>query len=938
MNSRVGFRASRWLTHSQEASALEKNNSVQTEIDFLSSTFKPSEFFIPGWKGEGLISSSAIQIKTTINNLTIDALSHYKTFNQSNRTLKLYVYNEFQVYAQFKNLELKNLKNFNDFWFHFQDHTSPYREELENFSKVYCFRAVAIYLFRIKFLLDLARELNLKVIDENLINPLSFLGKIFKKDSSTELNCECLSSNQYSWYRPSFEYKQEVVKLSDVFQNITLTELIKIFSTTETDRIYSLSNYSHSLSHVALGQLINELSIKLPKWLNPVKDKNSSPFSAHIKSKNIKTLNTLFSGNNISSLALSHWLAQDRNMKEHWDHLICPDFKGNEFTEGIYFKICQELQFLSFLSKIASEQNYETVPFICRIMKEKYHANEEYIQASFLQEAIGHQEIMYDRIVLNLTDLPKTNPHFYVIQQITNLRSSLKTSGHIILLTNQKLFVPSQNEKVEQLLKDFKIECQFNFEDLKGKGELAQYLFVLTKRHAAKVEQNKLTFQAPREQKESCHSFIFSGELSRFNKMHSFVDELKQFLIQKSSQASTFYQKNVDDKLSFEYHIDAIIEGKLLSSSTKETMPKLHSNFFKNLYHSCIGLENFFHIDQIDPQLHHGNSPHLPNELLGLKTIKQKHPLILIVNASSATNIKIELLDASLYEAKLNQYGSAYYSYFGLTEKIKDINLNVFREYFQSRIGHQVIQLQLSDVQSKLKAKLKSLLIPKFFLQTNFISTHDLGFLDFFISDKSALLSYSPKDLELYFSRAIQKSELHQKEYAWHILGLLSFFNVNISNLVTDGFGNFPNRLNFNNPLILEPLLKLKTSTIYPKNNDVYLEFLISSPNELHNQLTSLVQKTENDETATLTLKYGNKDILVLHSKASMIGFLKFILESALGHKISDIITTVQIPDLNELDNIIKNYSGLEETFLDLKNKTEQHIEKLLNASINSQL
>lgn len=936
MNSRDGFKAARWLTHSQEAKALENSLSVQSEIDFLSSTFKPSDFFIPGWKGEGLISSSAIQIKNTIHNLSIDALAQYKTFHQSNRSLKLYVYNEFQSYVQYRELELAELKNFNDFWFHFQDTTSPYKKDLEDFSKIYCFRAVAIYLFRIKFLLDLSREITLVPTNDNLINPLSYLGKIFKKDSSTELNCECLSTNQYSWYRPSFEYKQEVVKLRDVFQNITLTELIKIFSTTDTDRIYSLSNYSHSLSHVALGSFVNELSIKLPKWFNPKTGSNENKFSSHLKERKLKILNTLFAGKNISSLALSHWLAQDRKMKDHWDHLICPDFKGNEFMEGVYFKVCQELQFLSFLSKIAAEQGYETVPFICKVMKEKYQTSEDTHQASFFQTTAGHQETLYDRVILNLTDLPKTNPHFYVIQQIASFKPMLKNEGRIILMTNQKLFVPSQSEKVEQLLKDFKIECQFTLEDLRGKGELAQFIFVLTKRELKTKEKNTLTFKAPRELKETCHSFILSGELTRFNKFHLFIDELKTFIKEKSAHTSAFYQREVENKLNFDYHIDAIVEGKLVSSSTKDSTPKMHSNFFKSLFNSCLGLENFFHIEQIDPQAQM-NRPAISSELLGIKALKPKYPLILIVNASSATNIKLELLDGELYQAKLEAYGTAYYSYFGLTQKVKDINLNVFREYFQSNIGHQVVQLQLSDVQSKLKAKLKSLLIPRFFLQTKVIPTPDLGVLQFYVTEKESLLSKAPENVARDFERAMRRAEVFQTDYPWHVLGLLSYFNVTVSNILSEGFEKSLNKYNFTNPLILSPLLQLKTESIYPKNNDVYIEFVTASTQELHGPLTSIVHKVESEESATLTLKSNKNDIVVMHSRPTMIAFLKFILDSGMGHKISDVVTTLKVPSLVEMENILSNYSVLETTLSDIKTKNEHFISSLLNSSIHAQ-
>lgn len=940
MNSRDGFKASSWLIHSHEAKAFTDNLSENSEIDLLSSNFRPSDFFIPGWRGEGLISSGAIQIKNTIHNLTIDSLSQYKTFGQSNRSLKLAVYNEFQAYIKFKELDLKELKNFNDFWFHFQDVTSPYKQHLEDFSKIYCFRAVSIYLFRIKFLLDLSREIALTPTEDNLINPLSYLGKIFKKDSSTELDCECLRTNQYSWYRPSFEYRSEVVKLRDQFHSISLTELIKIFSTTDTDKMYSLSNYSHSLSHVAMGQLVNELLIVLPKWLDQSQATSSSndrrPFiSEYLKSRKIKVLNTLFAGKNISSLALSHWLAQDRNMKDQWDHLICPDFHGNEFIEGAYLKICQELQFLSFLAKIANEQGYEAVPFICKVMKEKYQTQDEVQQASFFQVSEVQQETLYDRVILNLTDLPKTNPHFYVVQQLTSYKNLLKNEGRIILFTNQKIFVPSQSEKVEQLLKDYKIDCHFSLEELAGKGELAQYIVILTKRESKAHVVNDFNFQAPRETKESCHSFNMRGELTRFNKFHLFVKELKTFVKEKSSQSAPIYQREIEAKLHFDYHIDAIMEGKLLSSTTKDSSPKLHSNFFRNLYNSCIGLENFFTIESIDHNLGM-NRKTLSSELLGIKAEKPKFPLILIVNASSATNIKVELVSGDLYQAKLEMYGTAYYSYFGLTQKVKDINLNVFREYFNSSIGHQVIQLQLNDVQAKLKAKVKSLLIPKFFLNTTCVPEQDLHHFDFFLSGKDALLAETPDELNQKFSRCLMKADYLAKDYAWHLLGLSSYFNVTLNNMLTEGFEKSFNKYNFSNPLILKPLLSLKTEAIYPRNEDVYIEFKSPNVSELHRPLTSIVQKIENEETATLTLRNDQSDIVVLHSRPTMIAFLKFILDSATGHKLADILTTLKVPALNDMENILSNYAQLEHVLSEIKVKNENFISQVLNSSIHN--
>ncbi len=936
MNSSGNFKASRWLLNIHDNRVLKTQEQDELPgISFLSSTFKPSDFFIPGWKGEGLISSSAIQIKNAIQTLTNDARGQYKTFAGSNRSLKLSVFNEFNSFLSHKNLDVKELKNFNDFWNVFQIANS-HQELLEEFETIYCFRAVAIYLFRIKFLLELSHEIAITPTEDNLINPLSFLGKIFKKDSSTELNCECLSTNQYSWYRPSFEYKIEVVKLRDQFKNITLTELIKIFSTTDAEKIYSMSNYSHSLSHLSMGLLINELAIQMPKWIDRDNFNEENKSSAFLKSRSIKVLNTLFAGKNVSSLALSHWLAQDHNMKRQWDHLISPEFKGHEFIEGPYLKICQELQFLSFLAKVACEQGHEVIPFICKVMKEKYLASSDVSQASFFQvsEITGtDQETIYDRIVLNLIDLPKTNPHFYVVGQLLSYKDQLKNGGRIILFTNQKIFVPSQSEKVEQLLKDFKIECQFNLENLVGKGEIAQYVMILSRRRN-RPEASSFLFQAPRELKETCHSFELSGELTRFNKFHHFVEELKTFLKNKKLQSTPIYQKSIDTDLNFDYHIDAIVEGKLLSSTTKDSGPKLHSNFFKSLYKSCIGFENFFSIESINTSISATSKRQLSNDILGIKTGASSYPLILIVNYTSPTNIKLELVSGESYQAKLETYGTAFFSYFGLSQKIKDINLNVFREYFNSSIGHQVIQLQLGDGQSKLKAKIKSLLIPKFFLETHFLPEKELTMMEFYLKTSDELLSLDPTRIQQEFNDCYQISEKLKEKYAWHLLGLSSYFNVTLNNILMSDFTKESTKISFTNPLIMKPLIELPTTAVYPRNEDVFIEIKSANTSDLFKNLTALKVKIDENGTSSLVLKNQDAEIVEMYSAPLLIQFLKFILDQAYGHRVSDILSTLRIPKLSELQKLTNNYQDLASTFEEIKNQNENFIASILNYSM----
>lgn len=899
--------------------------------------FNPSEFFIPGWKGEGLITASAIVIKNSLNNLTIDALSLFKKSCSSSKSMKLQTYNEFLHFADYAKLDKSLLGQQNDFWLHMQDESSPLKKHLDDFVKIHCFRAVAIYLFRIKFILDLSKEQNLSVTEDILLNPLSFLGKIFKKDSSTELMAESLQINQYSWYRPSSEYKDSLLKLKDAFENITLTELIKLISTPKDDKIYSIRNYSHSLSHLSFGLMVNELLIKLPSWLHP--HTKAKPVNSQKVCLLPKTINTRFIGNHVSSFALSHWLAQETNIKiSQWNNLICPEFEGLEFIDGQFLKICQELQFLSFLTRVAVEHKYEIIPFICKIMKEKYHTSPDELggtQASFFNLGNEGLETLYHRIVLNLTELPKNNPHHFLVQQIQSQKNMLKKDGMIFVFSNQKLFVPSHSDRVEQLLKDFKVEACFNLEELKGKGEIAHFIYVLTKRASA-PNVNKHLFEMNKNVKESCLSFEFKGSLSRFNKFNKLVEELQYFIRQKNAVTTPIYINEIEPEICFEFHQDAIIEGKLVSSvSTKENGHLPHPRFFKNLTESCTSLESFFHVEQITPDDFQAMKKSVASELLGLKIGPEKqYPLLLIINQTEPLDVRIELTTTDSYRAKVEQHGTAFFHYFGLIPKNQVINLNVFREFFNSTLGHQIIQMQLSDGPTKLKAKLKSLLIPNFFARTQFMPVemqNKFKMLDFNAAD---LKSHHPLELQSQFENIKKPFAENADLYPWHLLGLLSHFKLQLKATLDDFGAGKANIINFNNPLIAEGLVKLKTFPIYPNNADVYIDYKIKTHEELQYPLTSMALKNEGEESV-LIFKCQEKDIIHLHSSSLMNHFIKFVLQNATGVKIADILVNLRIPSFADLTNVTNSVEQIKNSKELLLKETEELISTLLRNQIS---
>ena len=902
-----------------------------------SSAFNPSEFFIPGWKGEGLITASAIVIKNTLSNLSIDAQALFKKVCSTNKSMKLQTYNEFLHFAEYAKLDISLLSQQNDFWMHVQDDTSPLKKQIDDFLKIHCFRAVAIYLFRIKFIMDLAKEQHLTVSEDILMNPLSFLGRIFVKDSSTELLCDSLQINQYSWYRPTPEYKDSLLKLKDAFETVTLTELIKLISTPKDDKIYSIRNYSHSLSHLTFGLLINDLLIKFPSWLKPEqKKKNINESKLCILPK---TINTRFAGNNVSSMALSHWLAQESNIKiSQWNNLICPEFEGAEFIDGQFLKICQELQFLSFLTRIGAEHKYEIIPFICKIMREKYkHSPDDGIgQASFFNLGeLPSSDTLYNRIVLNLTELPKTNPHHYLIQQIMAQKAMMKKDAIVYVFTNQKLFVPSHSDRVEQLLKEFKVEASINMEELKGKGEIAHFTYILTRRTTEPV-LNKHLFEVNRKVKESCLSFEFKGNLTRFNKFNKLVEELQNFMKVKNPVTTPIFVTEIEKDIHFEFHQDAIIDGKLVSSVGSHDSSHLpHPSFFKNLTKSSTTLDTFFNIELIAHEDLNSTKKSVSSELLGLKFGPEKQfPLLLIINQNDPMDVKIELTPIDAYRGKLDQYGTAFHYYFGLVPKHTSINLNVFREYFSSVLGHQIIQLQLSDGPSKLKAKLRTLMVPNFFASTQFMPLNVKKHFNMLDLEASDLKNLHPDELKSKFLDVKNQIQAYGKEFPWHVLSLLSHFKLQMKSLVDQLEVGKPQSFNFSNSLISSELVKLKTHAIYPKNDDVYVEYKIRNNQDLQLPLTSLTIKN-NEDTSVLIFMFQEKEIIHLHASAVMIHFIKFILQNATGVKVADILLNLKVPKASDLVQTTKSFEDLKATKIALLKETEEQIAVILRTEVS---
>jgi hypothetical protein len=943
------FKANSWLVPSSDnedakAFMIKKGqeNPPNQLIRNCSSEFSPSNFLVPGWSGEGIISKDALGLKNNLQALVSSATKQFTNVN-SNKTLKRLIYSEFLSYAQEHNLHLEELDNPANFWYHLQRKSSPHKQILKEFNEIYCFRAVTVYLFKIRFILILNEELGNQISETSIMNPNSYLHRVFKKGSSKELHADCLKLNEYSWYRPETNDKEIIQQLMIQLPNVSVTEIIKICSQDshsfrdKSKLDFKDSEYSHSLSHKSFGLFINKLLANFPFWL----DGTTSNKREHKKDLNV--LNTKFMGNSLTSLSLSHCLAQEYNSFKHWSKIISPDFEGAKFNNGNFLKFCHELQFITFLVQLAKKQELDALDLLCHVMNEKhtkmFQRND---QMSIFMDLGEENNPQYDRIVINLNQLQKKNPHHALCNSIYAEYSNLNRNGYLFVMSNQRFFVPSQSEKVESVLKKFDLKATIDLENLHGRGEVGNHIFIFKK----KEENEKTGFDmnailmgpaVTKVRKASCLTMTWRGKLSQFNNFEILVNELSAIIDEKTITDTPLYQKELDHGLSFEFHQDVIVNGKLLSSTSQDPKKITHPNFFKNLTKSCMPLSTFFNIESIT-----GSAPtknKFTNNFLGIPTCKDAlYPLILVVDYRSPTQTKLIITSSDSYQGMIEKFGHAYYQYFGLTPKIENINYNIFREFFATPIGTQLIQLSLGGSSVKTKAKLNSLLIPKFFTEAKPLPNHLENQLVFLNANDKKIMSFHPDKIRNEFNQVKDNLLNLSTRYPWQCLSRLSLFKFNLEACLKKfAYDRSKGSLivDYNNPLIREPLLKLKSYPLLPKHEDIFVEFMFSKPDDIHNSLEKAKIKFEKEQYC-LELYSEAKLIIKFYSEKNLLKFMKFILSKFQNVPISQIIQSFKVPKLSEFNPVIEEYTVLQSILEEIDTNARRQMTDLITQQISS--
>ena len=690
--------------------------------------------------------------------------------------------------------------------------------------------------------------------------------------------------------------------------------------------------YSHALSHKNFGLFLNSLLINFPLWLNNFNRRFNSPY--RLSNDGMEVISCKFAGSFLESLSLSHWLAQENNRNVKWEQILCPDFKGGDFETGLYISIVNELQFLTFLAQIANDQDRNPIDFVSKVVSGHLHnrKNSNSMQRDLLLNDVSIKHSTYDRIILNINEFPKNNIQHFLINQIQQNSKDLKENGLIYLISEKKLFVPSQKSKIESLLKKFKLEGVFDLEHVKGKGEVGSYIYIFSKARNYNIEDYN-------SKKQSCFTFRMHGSLDTFQHFNYLIMMVQNFFFANLSDVPPMYHKERNG-FKLEFFQDAIVDGRLINSTSKDSSKITHPQFFNNLMKSCHPFDYFFDVQNVrfDHQENYDNS------FLNLPTDSfQSHaPFVAIVDSRAKDkSTKIEIINYQALEAKAYEYGHSMCAYFEITPKWPSLNLDAIRDFFSTPIGKQIIDLTFNNETRNIKANLGKLLVPKLFIPQSNIPEHiDIG-LSLFKLDSSEILSQHPTQIEREFTNISRLIYDLGKHYPAQITGYVASFRRNIKKCI-DQFGIAKTRsvINFSNPVLKSPLVLSKTYPIYPQNDDIFIEFNSEHAVKLiHNQLEKINLTTTESSGVTnygIQLYANNEVIITMYSDFEMIKFLEFILNNVAGTPISKILQGVQVPALEDLKNIMQSFNSMKRILNELSEKLPPLFEQIITQSITT--
>jgi hypothetical protein len=882
-----------------------------------SDRFSPVNCFIPGWKGDSLSSKNVLKFDRLMTLVQQDIKNELFKTKDFPKSIKLALYTEFLSYAESLGILFEGIDDLGKFWQLIEPEKLEQDPRLSQFIDLYANRVATITFLKLRFIASLLERCGLALTDKALLYPTSFLSQIFKKGSQTELSSKALESNEYSWYHPHEGMKETMRELLTLSRELSIAEIIKNVSLKTQAYQEQQKVYSHALSHVSLGLFLNSLQINFPLWLETIEGK-SIP-SGSLDQEEI--ISCKYFGDYLESLSLSHWLAQENNIDFRWNEILCPDFKGLEFISGSFTKICNELQFLTFLVNKASHQGEKPIEYICKIMKGHFRnrKNASTRQGFLLEEDNPFYSSTYDRVILNLCQFPKNNPQHYLMTQILDQVKYLKANGYLFVLSAKKLFVPSLRERLEPVLKELKTEAIFDLENVKGKGELGSYLYIFKKR------------QTHEPDRQLCSYFRISADLITFQEFSSITEHLRSFYLSHLTEVPAMAQLDFPDSFRVEFHQEAVVNGMLIHSTNEDSSRITHPSYFKSLLDNCVPLDTLFDIKPLN--VNERNDVALN---LGLK---RDIAYFLVVDFRNS-EVNLELHPMDTFRSIYSDYGVTLCSYFQLHPRFAGLNPNILRNYFHTPIGRQVTNLTFTGGHSLVKGSLSKFLVPKFLTQTESLPAHLKTGFQMLEMTEEQFLEASPQAVLKAFNHIDQITKDLFPKYACDTLSHYSHMERTLQSLILKmDDSRFGQKVSFNNPVIQAQLVQKPTRPLDLDNKDIFFEFVHSLPSDIHLPLTSSSIRINHDgelKLYMLELNSAGKVIVRLHGEEIILLFINFILSQALNVPISKVLRAIHVPDINDLREVIETTQGLKHTYQEILTRVQNSILEAFRLQVTS--
>jgi hypothetical protein len=889
--------------------------------------FRPDHFLTKGWTGDSLGSK---QIKKTLsllkklNEFIITTIVHSQSFPPK---LKNSIFQEFLSFCEARAVVVHDLPDPHKFWQMIQAPSDHYRQHILDFLNIYSYRCSSFYLLKLRFINQLSDSAQVQCTPLDLLNPSGLILKVFKKNSRYELKSNAFSPSVYSWFKPN---KNMLSLVEQLYQTIGSISACDLFQTLNDLTCYE-SNHSienKSIAHRNFGLFLNSIFVNNLMWL--VHHQSEQNFSS--QSDELDFLLTKYSGDNIEALAYSHWRAQENNMSFKWDQLICPEFYDHEEKETTFLNLFNELQFLTFLLQISENFPGEPLNFLCQTVNQciSQRSSDSGVQKDFFDtNDIGVQKNYHILLLSQLTP-QKNNSHYSLLNKLEKQIHLVKELGHIVVLSNQNLFIHSVREKSKQLLKKIKLEAILNLEDIKGKGDVPNYVYIFSKIPYWGHEKNS-HFTDP-----AFYNFRIKGQLSSFYQFSEVTNALNAFFKNHIMHLPPLVKYESQSGVKIDFYQDAIINGKLIQSASEDNSQITHPQFFKTLTSKCLPLDLLFEIRAIEQNLSF-EKINKEQILIQKDFLRTNGPMILessyiiIVNSKNKADVRVEIIPKSSFKARAYELGFTDCYYYECLPKYKNICINVIRDYFQSSIAKQLIQITCVGPYQKVRSKLANFLVPKFIHSEDNLPEHVDEGIGFLHLTEQELSNQSIVEIDHQFS--IIKSFLMSscKEYPFSIVKRLSLFKTSLQNCLIN-LRQLQHRfctIDFNNNEIKTKLVQLKTFPLYPKNSDFKFDFKFNSGKPSDEMIQKVDLLTQSD-SPTLILSNDQGCQVSIQGQLVSLLFVKHVAEHYTPISFKHFLENFQIPSANELIELSEKFGNTEAKYLNFIDKVKVLFDNIL--------